>query len=231
MSKKVSTKTMETLLKENTPTSEPVQITYTLKDGVEIKFNVKTDLSIEEKSAFIDRVVNSVLIDSIYHVEYFEPLFDISILQLCTDIPVFKDGENLDIEKTYLLCKALNIKNQVKDIMGVNYIEELYEDTLNSLNFKKQQIITQSTSLSDDIVLRINSVLDGINELLDSVKTAVVNFDPSQYKDIMKLAQTANTFGITKEDFIDGIIKNLPKKDVKTNTENITPIPSPTEDK
>jgi len=146
MSKKVSTKTMETLLKENTSISEPVQITYTLQDGVEIKFNVKTDLSIEEKSAFIDRVVNSVFMDSTYHVEYFDPLFEITLLQMCTDIPVFKDGENLDIEKTFSLCKALNIKNQVKNIMnknhvGVDYIEDLYGDTLLSLNFKKQQVM------------------------------------------------------------------------------------------
>jgi len=83
--------------------------------------------------------------------------------------------------------------------------------------------------LSDAVLENINGAIVKFNKVLDSVKTAVENFDPSQYKDIMKLAQTANTFGTTKEDFIDGIIKNLPKKDTKTNTENVVPL-SPTED-
>ena len=94
-------------------------------DEIMMEISVKNELSIEDKGNFIDRVVNACFdMDGDFIPQYLDPVFMITLLQMTTNVPVFEreieldDGSKttvIDIEKTYELCKAINLIHNVKD--------------------------------------------------------------------------------------------------------------------
>ena len=196
-------------------------------------------LTIDQKGSLINRVVNSCFSGSDLHIEMFEPIFAITVMQMLTDKePITTkatiDNEEVDIidyNATYEMIEDEDIMSEIKNVIErkyLNYIEDLHSDVIESLEYKKSQVLASQTSVSDSIILSVTSVID-------SVRKMVENFDPSQYKDIIELAKNANKFNVTKNDFINGIVNNLPKKEenkaeVKDNSaDNVTPLPSPIE--
>ena len=86
---------------------------------------LKTEMTVDDKSTFIDRVVNGCFDNNNeYRPEFRDAIFQITILQMLSDVPVFtkkmkeldennNETENkidvVDINKTYSLCKKLNL--------------------------------------------------------------------------------------------------------------------------
>jgi len=196
----------------------------------------KTKLSIDERGSLINRVVNSCFVDTEFHVEMLEPIFQISVMQMFTDKSVIttkatvddKEVETLDYNATYEMIQNDNIFNAIKNSLQAYCIEDLHSDVVESLEYKKSQVLASQTSISDPIILSVTNVIDSVRKMVET-------FDPSQYKDIIELAKNANKFNVTKNDFINGIVKNLPKKEdnkAETSTDkvdNITPISPTTE--
>jgi hypothetical protein len=186
------------------------------------KINViKTDFSIDERGTFISRVVNSCFSGTDFHIEMLEPVFQITLMQMMTDkLPITtkvkvdnNEVEIIDYNATYKMIQDEDIMSQIRNAFksGVfsdrcEFIDDLHSDVIESLEYKKAQMIAMTSPLSS---------------LLESVKNAVDNFDPSKYSDIIKLAQNANKFNVTKDDFIDSIVKNLPKNDSKNEQKDV----------
>ena len=221
--KKVSTKTLESLIKEKTDSvPKTVSIKYNLScDAKDIVFNVKTSLSIAERTTFISRVCNSILFDNEYHIEYFEPLFDITLIQMLTDIPVFQDGENLNMDKTIELCKALDIRSSISSALtnDIGFVLKLHNDCKDVLEFKKQQVIAQTSSVSDEVLENVNCAIVKFNKVLDSIKSAVENMDMSKGKEIIDTAINMNKAGLNDSiKNVDAILKYYQKN---ASTQNI----------
>ena len=204
----------------------------------EIKVSDKK-LSIDQRGSLINRVVNSCFNGSDLHIEMLEPIFAITVMQMLTDRePITtkttiddREVDIIDYNATYEMIEDEDIIGQIQNAMYhkyQGYLEDLHSDVVESLEYKKAQNIAQTSSVSDSIILSVTNVIDSVRKMLET-------FDPSQYKDVIELAKNANKFNVTKNDFINGIVKNLPKKEenkVETKSDkvdNVTPIPSPTE--
>ena len=96
---------------------------------------------------FIDRVVNACFDDGEFVPQYLDPVFMITLLQMTTNVPVYEreieldDGEKtmvVDIEKTYELCKAINLLQNVKDPAFQALVAELRGMTVEKLDYMKQ---------------------------------------------------------------------------------------------
>ena len=198
---------------------------------------IKTELSIVQRSSIINEVTEKCFINNQYHSEYVTPMFVLSVFRMFTDIsPIMlknDDGsvsEYVDVEATYKYSIDNKVMDTIVDKCKYAYIDNLFLEVLDSIEYKKELLISTASSISDEIILSVTNIIN-------SLKESINNFDPSQYKDIIELAKNANKFNVTKNDFINGIVKNLPKKEEnKAETksdkvDNITPIPSPIEDK
>ena len=116
-------------------------------DEIMMEISVKNELSIEDKGNFIDRVVNACFDDGEFVPQYLDPVFMITLLQMTTNVPVYEreieldDGEKtmvVDIEKTYELCKAINLLQNVKDPAFQALVAELRGMTVEKLDYMKQ---------------------------------------------------------------------------------------------
>ena len=149
----------------------------TLPIGIEIE--IKTELTLEEQSIFIDRVVGGVFVgeDEEYLPEYRDPVFQITVLQMLTDIPVFEDedGENVDIEKTYRLCKAIDFFN-INNKKFYNLLFRLEDMIDEKIEHRKKVIVAGEKrklefirqEMEDGIAL-INSVAETLTESIKEV--------------------------------------------------------------
>lgn len=124
------------------------------QDEVIMEIAVKTDLTIPEKGAFVDRVVNSCFdVDGDFLPQYLDPVFAISLLQMTTNVPVFEKEvtptfmsgneasttvKALDIEKTYQLCKAINLVHNVDDDRYRALVADLKGMVTAKLEYMKQ---------------------------------------------------------------------------------------------
>ena len=194
MAKKVSIKTVEALMKANNNIPKTVPITYILDDN-EIVFNVKTGLSLFEKSNFIDRVVNCVVFDDTYKPELFDSFFNIAVLQFFTDIPVFcEDGNNINMEKTYNLCKTLHVVDKVSDAItnDAYLIGDLYDLCQSAVEFRKAQILAKNP---------MSDFFSNLNEFLDTIK--------DKFGDSLDISSIMDIFSKlpTKEDITQAVIQ------------------------
>lgn len=180
-------------------------VKVTLPIGVEVE--IKNTMTLEEKTAFIDHVMSGVFIgeEEDFYPEYVDPIFQISILQMLTDIPVFEDedGENVDVEKTYKLCKALNLQRNVDDVKFVGLIGELDDLVYEKIQYKKDIIlagerrklefirqemedgIAMINSIAENLMETINEAgdLDGYTAELSKLNDSIQNMDGDELVD------------------------------------------------
>lgn len=141
-----------------------------LPAGVQIE--VKTAMTMEEKSAFVDRVAESVFdVEGDYRPEYIEPIFEISLLQMLTDVPVFEDedGASIDIDKTYQLCKTLDVRHQVDNKDFNVLVGELRELVYEKIEFEKNRIIAGEREKLEIVRNEMEDGLAMINTIAESL--------------------------------------------------------------
>lgn len=165
-----------------------------------LEISVKNELSIEEKGIFVDRVVNACFdMDGDFIPQYLDPVFMITLLQMTTGIPVFErkiesdDGNEtsvVDIEKTYELCKAVNLIQNVKDHVFQALVAELRDMVMEKLDYKKkmrfcaeERMLTKAREELETGVAMVTAVGQQLNETLKHVSglsemaEVVQNFD------------------------------------------------------
>jgi len=198
---------------------------------VDAKVN-ENRLSINDYRQFIDCVTGSVLFDDELHLENLEPVFLMTILDMFTSTPLInkefddtdidtipveqKKGKYqvIDFDASYKFCLDNGVLGQVKDVMGEDYINGLYQDCLDTLEFKKDMAINRASSVSDNVVI-------GIVGVLDAIHSAVENMDMGKSKEILDFVSKMKA--TPQDQWSETIVKNLPKKDV-SKADNITPI-------
>ena len=131
---------------------------------------LKTSLTISEKGIFVDRVVTPCFDENgDFMPQYLDPLFMITLLQMTTNVPVVEDmipivdesgvetGDKtaiINIEKTYELCKAINLVKNVTDIAYQSLISELQQMVADKLAYMKDVNARKATSFG--MVLKPN---------------------------------------------------------------------------
>lgn len=200
---KITQKSMNTLLKVYRNQKTDVTLHMANPENPEeiiMEISVKNELSIEDKGNFIDRVVNACFdTDGNFIPQYLDPVFMITLLQMTTNVPVFEreieldDGSKtivVDIEKTYELCKAINLIHNVKDNAFQALVAELRGMTVEKLDYMKQmrfcaeeRMLSKAREELENGVAMVTAIGQQLNETLanasglNNMAEAMKNFD------------------------------------------------------
>lgn len=127
------------------------------KDAVLMEIPIKNEMSVDEQGAFVDRVVNACFdSNGDFIPQILDAVFMITLLQMTTNVPVFEksltldDGsieDVLDIDKTYELCKAINLVANVKDNSYQQLIQGLRQMVCDKLEYRKQMQLSQERQI------------------------------------------------------------------------------------
>lgn len=195
-------------------------VTY---DFGEKSFDVKlkTDMTVDEKSTFIDRVVNGCFdSNNEYRPEFRDAIFQITVLQMLSDVPVFtkkmkeldeNDNETekkidvIDIDKTYSLCKKLNLVRNANDAFR-NLINELVYLVETKIAFEQQRIITGERKALEKAREELETGIALVNGIGISLKENNKNMiDKPEFDDVVKLATKLGN--LSDDDIIKAIIQ------------------------
>ena len=200
---KIAQKSMNALLKVYRNQKTDVTLHMANPENPEeiiMEISVKNELSIEDKGNFIDRVVNACFdMDGDFIPQYLDPVFMITLLQMTTNVPVFEreieldDGSKttvIDIEKTYELCKAINLIHNVKDNAFQALVAELRGMTVEKLDYMKQmrfcaeeRMLSKAREELENGVAMVAAIGQQLNETLanasglNNMAEAMKNFD------------------------------------------------------
>lgn len=154
------------------------------QDGssVIMEIALKTSLTIPEKGIFVDRVVMPCFDeDGDFMPQYLDPLFMITLLQMTTNVPPIEDvipvlddtgnetGEKstlINIEKTYELCKAINLVKNVTDTKYQALIGELRQMVADKLAYVKD---INARKASNPLVM-LKTLLAAVNDVEENKK-------------------------------------------------------------
>lgn len=179
--------TTDTVLKMTDPQDDSTVI---------MEIALKTSLTIPEKGVFVDRVVAPCFDENgDFMPQYLDPLFMITLLQMTTNVPVVEDmipivdeagvetGEKtaiINIEKTYELCKAINLVKNVTDIAYQSLINELRQMVSDKLAYMKDVNARKAASFG----MMLKPYLDAANneanvsqEALARISNAIGNYE------------------------------------------------------
>lgn len=169
------------------------------QDGssVIMEIALKTSLTIPEKGIFVDRVVMPCFDeDGDFMPQYLDPLFMITLLQMTTNVPPIEDvipvlddtgnetGEKstlINIEKTYELCKAINLVKNVTDTKYQALIGELRQMVADKLAYVKDINARKATSFGMMLKPYLDAANDGkvSQEALERISNAIGNYETS----------------------------------------------------
>lgn len=134
------------------------------QDGssVIMEIALKTSLTIPEKGIFVDRVVAPCFDENgDFMPQYLDPLFMITLLQMTTNVPVIEDvvpvmNEDgteseekvsiINIEKTYELCRAINLVKNANDVNYQALIAELKQMVSDKLAYIKEMNLRKASN-------------------------------------------------------------------------------------
>lgn len=193
-------------------------VTY---DFGEKSFDVKlkTDMTVDEKSTFIDRVVNGCFdSNNEYRPEFRDAIFQITVLQMLSDVPVFtkkmkeldekgneteKKIDVIDIDKTYDLCKKLDLFHKANDAFRV-LVNELVYLVETKLAFEQQRILVGEKKLlektKEEIIAGV-ALVNAIGEKLSEGSKEI--FDNVDINKVIDLSNRMNN--MTDEEILRSI--------------------------
>lgn len=131
-------------------------------DSIVMEIALKTSLTIPEKGIFVDRVVAPCFDENgDFMPPYLDPLFMITLLQMTTNVPVIEDvvpvmNEDgteseekvsiINIEKTYELCRAINLVKNANDVNYQALIAELKQMVSDKLAYIKEMNLRKASN-------------------------------------------------------------------------------------
>ena len=131
-------------------------------DSIVMEIALKTSLTIPEKGIFVDRVVAPCFDENgDFMPQYLDPLFMITVLQMTTNVPVIEDAvpvmnedgteseekvSIINIEKTYELCRAINLVKNANDVNYQALIAELKQMVSDKLAYIKEMNLRKASN-------------------------------------------------------------------------------------
>lgn len=179
---KKNSKIFADFMKE-TESANTTVITYNFAEQ-SFDVTLKTSMTVDDMSAFIDRVVNGCFdTNGEYRPEFRDAIFQITILQMLSDIPVFTKKMNeldengnetkkkidiIDIDKTYDLCKRLDFFHKANESFRA-LVNELVYLIESKLNFEQQRILMGERTVLQNARKDIENGIALINGIADEL--------------------------------------------------------------
>lgn len=168
--KKISVDTVKAFLKEHKH-KDPYTKTFEVA-GSSFEVIFRTNLSIAEKTVFINRVLSGCF-DSAgdFRPEYVLPVLRATILQMCTNVPAFslKNSSDaggqpiLDLEAMNELYMAMDLNN-LDDPEFQNMLDEMTLICSKAIDWKKSRILSEYNTDS-----ALSNLLDTLTEKINSI--------------------------------------------------------------
>lgn len=197
--KKIAVNTVKNFLKEN---KHDDIFTQTFEVG-ESSFDVtiRTNLSIAEKSVFLNRVVSGCFdAEKKFRPEYVSPMLRATIIQMCTNIPAMTLKNETDSEGAPVL--DIDGMNELYLAMDLDNIDNGdYQAMLHEMVY----LSTQALDWKRNTILADHGTDTAIRDLLNSLTTKVENLD---MESLMKYAATLSesTKGLDEGGILQGLI-------------------------
>ena len=198
--KKIAVNTMKTFLKEHKREDTYTQTFKVADSSFEVVFH--TNLSIAEKSTFINRVLKGCF-DHMgnFRPEYVSPVLRATILQMCTNVPALTlKNEMSDNGSPALDLEAMNDLYVAIDLDCVNnpayqaMMSEMVQLSMQAIDWKKARNLS---SHNTDSALR--NLLDTLTAKVDGMDTSSL----MQYAGILSEA----TKGLGEGDILKGLLE------------------------
>ena len=192
MSKKISSKTIENIIKANKKENK----TLILKTSdADIEVVIKPYISYQERTQMVNDIANDCY-DEIgnYHPEFFDIAYKIALIEYYTNINTdIKDSVN----QMHILCESTNLINEIESY--VNECGQIWADAHEVISWRNEQSL--KSNAWDDVAYMISGLLDKLADRLDKMPE-------TSKEDADKFAALTAKLGNMSEDkIIDGILK------------------------
>lgn len=192
MAKKISSATIDKIIKENTKENK----TLILKTAdAEIEVVIKPYISYPERSQMANDIANHCYDENgNYHPEFFDMAYKLTLIECYTNINTdIKDSVN----QMHILCESTNLIEEIVDY--VNDCGQIWNDAHDIIDWRNEQSL--KSNAWDDVAYMISGLLDKLADRLDKMPE-------TSKEDADKFAAlTAKLSNITEDKIIDGILK------------------------
>ena len=193
MSKKISSKTIDAIIKENK--KEDKKLILKTADA-EIEVIIKPYISYQERTQMVNDIASECYDENgIYHPEFFDIAYKIALIEHYTNINTdIKDSVN----QMHILCETTNLVEEIEKAVGHSVVQ-IYDDAHSIIDWRNEQSL--KSNAWDDVAYMIFSLLDKLADRLDKMPE-------TSKEDADKFAALTAKLGNMSEDkIIDGILK------------------------
>lgn len=176
--KKLTAKSINSFIKKIP--DETIEIPVSVGDK-EIVFEFKSFLSIEEQTAFINRVVNSVVKDNDIMPEYLDVIFFTTLLQMISNVEIPRSEDDyVDLETINIWMHKTGLFER---LLAVKFIADLKTMVDNKIAF-----MLQGRSATDEAIEEVYGLMRDIRAIVNGIAPKIKKFDPE--KSLDKLQKT-----------------------------------------
>lgn len=193
MSKKISSKTIDAIIKENK--KEDKKLILKTADA-EIEVVIKPYISYQERTQMVNDIASECY-DEVgnYHPEFFDIAYKIALIEHYTNINTdIKDSVN----QMHILCETTNLIEEIERFTEGS-TQQIWLDAKDIVEWRNEQSL--KSNAWDEVAYYLSGLLDKLADRLDKMP------EPNQ-EEANKLIGLAGKLGNMSEDkIIDGILK------------------------
>lgn len=193
MSKKISSKTIENIIKANK--KENKSLILKILDA-DIEVIIKPYISYQERTQMVNDIANNCYDDNgDYHPEFFDIAYKIALIEYYTNISTdIKDSVN----QIHILCENTNLIEEIERFVEGS-TQQIWYDAKDIIDWRNEQSL--KSNAWDEVAYMISGLLDKLADRLDKM--------PEMSKEeTEKLTGLVGKLGnVTDEKIIDGILK------------------------
>ena len=193
MSKKISSKTIDAIIKENKKEDKK----FILKTAdAEIEIIIKPYISYPERSQMANDIANHCYDENgNYHPEFFDMACKLTLIEYYTNINTdIKDSVN----QMHILCESTNLVEEIESLLG-DSVRQIWYDAKDIINWRNEQSL--KSNAWDDVAYMISGLLDKLADRLDKMP------EMSQEELDKFSGLTAKLGNMSEDKIIDGILK------------------------
>lgn len=193
MSKKISSKTIDAIIKENK--KEDKKLILKTADA-EIEVIIKPYILYQERTQMVNDIASDCYDENgIYHPEFFDIAYKIALIEYYTNINTdIKDSVN----QMHILCESTNLIEEIERFTEGS-TQQIWLDAKDIVEWRNEQSL--KSNAWDDVAYMISGLLDKLADRLDKMPE-------TSKEDADKFAAlTAKLGNMTEDKIIDGILK------------------------
>ncbi len=193
MSKKISSETIENIIKANKKEDKTLVLTTV---DAEIKVTIKPYISYQERTQMVHDIADYCY-DEIgnYHPEFFDNAYKMMLIEYYTNI-----NTNIEdsVNQMHILCENTNLIEEIENLLG-DSVRQTWYDAKDIIDWRNEQSL--KSNAWDDVAYMISGLLDKLADRLDKMPE-------TSKEDADKFAAlTAKLGNISEDKIIDRILK------------------------